>query len=69
MQIELNDEMVSKLVATSLKEYRDGMIKELEKVVETKRGFVYAFDWAIDVQEIQSRIDAINLILEDYTIG
>jgi hypothetical protein len=69
MQIELNDEMVSKLVATSLKEYRDGMIKELEKVVETKRGFVYAFDWAIDVQEIQSRIDAINLILEDYTNG
>lgn len=69
MQIELNDEMVSKLVAISLKEYRDGMIKELEKVVETKRGFVYAFDWAIDVQEIQSRIDAINLILEDYTNG
>ena len=66
MQIELNDEMVSKLVANDLSDYRDSFLSDLEIIKLTKKGFVYDLDWKIDAREIKKRIDAIEFILEGY---
>jgi hypothetical protein len=66
MLVELNDEAVSELVVTELRNYKDGLEHDLEKVTRTQQGFVYDMDWLEDSRLIAAKIAAIILILEDY---
>jgi hypothetical protein len=68
MQYVVEIEDVSKLVAGELRDCQSALWQDFERVLETRQGFVYSSDWHEDCKQILKRINAIELILEDYEV-
>lgn len=67
--IELDYEMVDKIVFAQLQETRDMFAKDLEEIKNgTSRNIFVWGDDEVDVIEIQKHIDALNLLIEWYRI-
>lgn len=69
MLIDIGEEAIVNVVKHELEEYRDALETDLDRVIDTQQGFVYDMDWIEDSRIISAKINAISLILEDYTNG
>jgi hypothetical protein len=64
------DAIVDSVLVAELKEYRERRIDDYECVTNGTPRSVYVFgDMEQDAFEISRRIEAIDMILSDYTIG
>jgi uncharacterized protein YdiU (UPF0061 family) len=67
MLIDIGEEAIVKVVKHELEDYREALETDLDRIISTQQGFVYDMDWEKDSKIITDKINAINLLLEDYT--
>lgn len=66
--IELDEEFVDNIVVKSLTDIRNALRDDLEKVIDTDKGFVFSSDPVDDIHQISSLILSINNVLKYYSV-
>jgi hypothetical protein len=64
--VELDWETIDNIVLQELKNTRDGLVRDLERVKEKGKGDVFDLDLAVDIPLIEKHIEACDLIYKYY---
>jgi hypothetical protein len=64
--VELGWETVDSIMLQELKNTRDGLIRDLERVKEKGKGDVFDMDLEVDIPLIEKHIEACDLIYKYY---
>lgn len=65
-KIDLEWEQIESIMETELADALKYTLQDLEKVMETGKGFVYSFDKDEDIEELTIRAAALAVVLSFY---
>ena len=66
--IQINDDQLDNIIKEEMLTTVSYLLKDIEKITETKQGYVFSKDYKVDLLKINALIDAYTLILEHYGV-
>ena len=66
--VEIDDEALDKIFIEEMLTTVSYLLKDIERVKESNKGYVYSKDPKVDLLKINALIDAYALILEHYGV-
>ena len=66
--IQINDEALDNIIKEEMLITVSYLLKDIEKIKETNKGYVFSKDPKVDLLKINALIDAYALVLEHYGV-
>ena len=66
--IQINNEALDEIIKEEMLITVSYLLKDIEKIKETNKGYVFSKDPKVDLLKINALIDAYTLVLEHYGI-
>lgn len=66
--IQISDEALDEIIKEEMLTTVSYLLKDIEKIKETNKGYVFSKDPKVDLLKINALIDAYALILEHYGV-
>ena len=66
--IQISDEALDEIIKEKMLTTVSYLLKDIEKIKETNKGYVFSIDPKVDLLKINALIDAYALVLEHYGV-